>query len=241
MEQNIKALKKCEFRLCSNWHPEKIKYPTGGDNEFTYALHRFYTTFNGETNNDLASDSTIRDNTGVSFRKVNIYVYNNYSIGEYDDCPSDSIWRFEIPVKTNLKIEGVVENTNCSFRDPDYIYYSDPLGQLCQIINDKKKDIYTYVCPQVYLKDLSSSSNRNGEGDEIALTTRTYTLDPGTYEFHAFTPPKDVYASWSLSFDYQYPLRATRSTNTEEGAGLRIASIKNEAYTKHFIILSELI
>ena len=213
---------------------KKIKYPTGGDNEFTYALHRFYTTFNGETNNDLASDSTIRDNTGVSFRKVNIYVYNNYSIGEYDDCPSDSIWRFEIPVKTNLKIEGVVENTNCSFRDPDYIYYSDPLGQLCQIINDKKKDIYTYVCPQVYLKDLSSSSNRNGEGDEIELTTRTYTLDPGTYEFHAFTPPKDVYASWSLSFDYQYPLRATRSTNTEEGAGLRIASIKNEAYTKTF-------
>lgn len=212
-----------------------IQYPTGGKSEFEYELNNFGTTFGNRTNNDLGNGivTNPEETQWVTSRTENICVYNNYSIGEYPDFPSDTLWRFELPVKTIITITGRVENTNPTLRDPDYVYYQDPLGELYQISPTQKR-YFTNVCPSVYLKEVGSTTNYDGEGDELPLVSRGYTLEPGTYEFHAYRPPKDVLADWMIVLDYQSPIRKSRSLNAESGAGLRIAKIKSDAVTKTY-------
>lgn len=214
---------------------KSIEYPTGGKSEFEYELNHFGITFGNRTNNDLGGEFVTNpdESQWVTFRTENICVYNNYSKGEYPDYPSDTIFRFELPVKTKITITGRVENTNCTFRDPNYMYNSDPLGELYQISPTKKK-YFTDVCPAVYLKETGSSTNYDGEGDELPLFPRSYMLEPGTYEFHAYRPPKDVLADWQIILDYQSPVRKTRSSYIESGAGLRIAKIRTDAVTKTY-------
>ena len=209
---------------------ESIKYPTGGKCEFEYECNQFGVTFENRTNNDLAQDGSNKDNWGVTYRTANICVYNNYVMGKYDEFPTDSVWTFTLPVKTKFIVQGTVENANPSFRDPNYIYKSTPLGELYQLSPTKKK-FFTEVCPCVYLKSIT---NYDGEGDEISLNSRTYTLEAGTYEFHAYAPPKDVMADWKITLDYQSPIRKMRAYSLENGAGLRISKIRTDAVTRTY-------
>jgi|GEM_PF-703790 len=198
-----------------------ITYPLGGVEEFTYESNTIPSGyFETHTADEASSTAT-----------VNVPVYNNYILNEYPDNPSNQTYSFELQGRTIVKIRCRLENV-WGQRDPSYNYYNFnyPLGKLRRT-GSSPQTYYTYECPFVY-----SSSIYQGEGSEITLVERSFTLEAGTYEFEAYTPPKDVLADWQLYMDYQY--RPIINSNTPmtlyNGGGIRIKEIKNEAKIRKF-------
>jgi hypothetical protein len=172
----------------------KINYPTGGYAQFSYELNTF-------DNNSF--DINIPKIPDIKDKYVNIPVYNNYRMNAHDYPPHD-IYRFEVPGTTTIIIRCTLENEYSPFKDPDYAYYhynDNPLGQFRKI-EPTKKTYITYECPYVFNTGLPFNYpiSQRGEGGEIELITKEYTLDKGVYEFEAYTPPKDVVAYWQLEY-----------------------------------------
>lgn len=198
-----------------------IIYPTGGKEEFIYESNTFPGGYFDAHTNDPSSSTA----------SVNLPVYNNHIMNEYPDIPPQRVYSFELQGQTTVKVKCRLENV-WGQRDPNYNYnnFNYPLGKLRKT-GTSPHNYYTYECPFVY-----SQSIYQGEGSEITLTDRSFTLEAGTYEFEAYTPPKDVLADWQLNMDYLYTPIITPGTPVGfySGAGIRIKEIKNEAKIRKF-------
>ncbi len=220
---------------------QRIQYPTGGYAHFTYEGNDVGIYYDAITNNDTAldndgpqpgePDSTVTEPWNQSYSVVTIGICNNYVVNEHPDLPSDSTLTFTLTGTTQIGLECHLENHDCYFRDPDYQYYSQPLGHLKRISSPTQTFI-TYECPFVF--ERGSGNLSQGEGCEVDVIRHWYTLSPGTYEFKAYCPPKDVSAEWKLTFDRKSPLRARAAGSSGKGGGLRIASIETNGGTRTF-------
>ncbi|WP_180908677.1 hypothetical protein, partial [Flavobacterium salmonis] len=194
---------------------KKITYPTGGSADFKFESNiipsGFFSTYTAD-----AESST---------KTVYKSVYNPYTA--QGSGPSQDVYRFEIKGKTILTIDCNLENY-WGQKDPTYNYNQSnyPLGVLRRI-TPSPTTLYTYICPYVY-----DESIYLGEGTEASLTQRQFTLQAGTYELVAATPPKDVQVSWKLYFDYFYTENPL--TSYFDGGGIRISEIKTDAKIRKF-------
>lgn len=212
----------------------QIQYPTRGYARFTYELNRFNRYFSYITNNNTALDRSEADEEGISgvSSLIDRYltVYNDYVIHAHTNLPSEHTDTITITGRTLITIDCHMENHQCDFRDPDYFYHNSsqqPLARLRRLTPSAYTYI-TYECP--YIFEGSTGDLIVGEGCEVDLTPRSFWLEAGTYEFKAFCPPKDVDAQWHLNLDRQ----TIRSSNTEQGGGLRIRSIETNNSTRYF-------
>ena len=216
----------------------QIQYPTGGYARFTYESNTIGYYYSSITNNDTAIDNTptpgnpdITEPWNTSYGVSHISVYNNYVLDQHPDLPSDSTLTFTLTGMTQIELECHLENHDCYFRDPDYQYYNQPLGHLRRVSSPTQTFI-TYECPYVFERGNGSLSQ--GEGCEVDVSPHWYTLSPGTYEFKAYCPPKDVNAEWTITFDRQTPLRARAVRSADRGGGLRIAAIETNSGMRTF-------
>lgn len=230
LSNNIKypgASKNANFNYVIRGTLREIVYPTGGKTEFEYESNTFPSGI---------FQSTVPDQS-TSVEYVNLPVYNNYIMNQHD-YPSDTIYRFDIQGKTELRIRCTVENENSSYKDPQYNYYHaslNPLGILKRV-SPSSYTYYTYECPYVFDRSLiypNGPVSEKGEGGEIELTERMFTLTEGVYEFKAFKPPKDVVAYWQLNINRLYPPVIDPSTPME-GGGIRISQIISESKIRKF-------
>jgi YD repeat-containing protein len=195
---------------------KKITYPTGGTAEYKYEPH--LTTsgyFEGATYEPLTIfNSTIKD----------IPVYNFFSINPYPEVyPSSYVHTFQIKTPTTLKMTCSMESSTGQI-DPyyDYNITNNPLGRLRKI-SPSATTLYTYSCPRVY------DSGPYAEGSEIKLLDKEISLSIGTYEFIAYTPPRNVQAYWRLFYREDYNPMA----NYQMG-GIRINEIITDAKRRRF-------
>lgn len=213
----------------------QIKYPTGGYARFVYELNEIGYYYSSNTNNDAAADQ--EDNPdepepwNLSHGVMHINVCNNYVINEHPDLEAEESFTFTLTGRTQIELECHLENHDCYFRDPDYLYHNQPLGWLKRT-STPATTVITYECPCVY--ERGNGDLASGEGCEVDVIPHWYTLDPGTYEFKACRPPKDVSAEWRLTFDRQVPVRARALRKADRGGGLRIASIETNSGTRTF-------
>lgn len=201
----------------------KITYPTGGTIEYKFESNTFSSPY---------LETNTRESTYSSSNLTNLPVFNNYvSNDSFMDYPSQDKHTFEIYTETTIKIKCQLENV-MGTRDLGYSYesYGNPLGELRRI-SPIPNNIFTYVCPPVW--DWSISQPQ-GEGGEITLPERQFTLQPGVYEFEAFTPPNDVYAGWQLFIDNFNPLPTGTLPGPYFGGGIRIKEIKTDAKSRYF-------
>lgn len=206
---------------------KKITYPTGGTAEFKFESNTIGSPyFETHTYEPItaATSNIIKD----------LPVYNYYSSNAYEEYPLSQIYNFQINVPTTLKITCSLENTT-GLVDTDYNYHSangSPLGKLRKI-TPTSSTLYTYECPYVFD---STTQYPQGEGNEITLNDKEFTLDVGTYEFTAYTPPKNVLAYWRLYYqDVYIPPTPGIPTNTIYAVGgIRISEIKTDAKTRKF-------
>lgn len=213
---------------------EQIQYPTGGYARFTYELNKFGRYYSFITNNNTAADYTGNENEGTggaSLTGFQVSVYNDYVVHEHPNLPSEHTETFQLTGRTLVTMECHMENHDCYFRDPDYVYHdavSQPLAHLKRL-SPTAGTIYTYECPYVF--ERGAGNLQFGEGCEVDLTAKSFTLEAGTYEFKAYCPPKDVDAEWHVTLD-----RQTINSNygPEEGGGLRIHTIETNAGTRYF-------
>jgi len=195
---------------------KKITYPTGGTSEFKF-----------EGNNIESSgwfDTYTRD-TQSSIKTEYLSVYNYYSIDEFPNLPSENVYRFELKGSTKLYINCSLENFSGQ-KDQNYSYYGSPLGELRKI-SPSSANYYTYDCPFVYDESIT-----NGEGSEVSLTERMFTLEAGIYEFEAYSPPKDVLVQWNLFFNYLYNPLVFSSPYAI--GGIRVKEIVTDEKIRHF-------
>ncbi len=217
---------------------KQVQYPTGGYARFTYELNNYHAYFSLITNNETAEDYEGNSGSGGGGSGGDPYlygyqlaVYNDYIVHEHPNLPSEDSVTINITGRTLITIDCHMENHDCYFRDPDYYYHDSsmqPLGRLRRI-SPSSYTYITYECPYVF--ERGSGNLSVGEGCEVDLTSRSFWLEAGTYEFKAFCPPKDVDAEWHLTLDRQ-TLRYGRSG--EEGGGLRIAEIETNDSHRYF-------
>lgn len=204
---------------------KKITYPTGGTAEFKYEGHKISSGyFETHTYEPLAVDNS----NSVKY----LPVFNNYSTSTYDQYPTSEVYSFQIDAPTTLKITCSLENTT-GLVDTNYSYQNatvNPLGKLRKI-NPATNTLYTYPCPHIY--DATTQYSQ-GQGSEIALTDKEFTLDVGTYEFTAYTPPKNVLTYWTLLYQNVLILTPGIPTDPYTGGGIRISEIKTDAKIRKF-------
>ncbi len=203
---------------------KKITYPTKGEAEFKY-----------ESNTILGgyfASHTIDSTSGIN-SIVNLPVYNYHSMfpdGFEELPPSQNVHTFTVEPQsqTTIKIVSSVVSSS-GVKDNAYFYGStgNPLGRLKRI-TPNAHTYYTYYCPYVY--EYSYPNATEGQGSEIVFPDREYVLGPGTYEFIAYTPPKDVLVSWQL-FLHTPSLLGEAISNV---GGIRIKEIKTDAKTRKF-------
>ncbi|WP_428233170.1 hypothetical protein [Flavobacterium sp.] len=202
---------------------KKITYPTGGTSEYKY-----------EPN--LISAGYFQNNTYevpppfTNYFAADLPVYNYYSSNPYQDIyPPSRVYTFQITNPTTLTITGNLENSRGAI-DPNY-YYRDPnlnpLGRIRKI-SPTTNTLYTYDCPHLY--EFVHGSAPFGQGSEASVPIKQYALDAGTYEFTAYTPPRDVLASWRL----YYETTAPSPTSNYTAAGIRISEIITDAKRRRF-------
>lgn len=203
----------------------KITYPTGGITEFKYEANKLSSGyFEGNTYEPVStSNSTM----------TAIDVYNYYSVNPYPELyPPSQVYNFQINSLTNIKITGSLENSTGN-RDPNYDYRNinrNPLGRLSKI-SPISNTLYTYDCPHIYDP---SPTETLGIGSEVTLTEKEFTLDPGNYEFIAYTPPIDVLVNWRiLSRTDATPQHEVPSVPIDVG-GIRISEIKTDSKIRRF-------
>lgn len=209
---------------------KKITYPTGGVAEYTFESNTTTTGFHLQGNTYEWLPPT--GNNLLSLDVFNYHVSSDYELYSY--LPRQEINTFVIEQQTKVKINCELENTMMAM-DPTYYYDtpSHPLGRLRRI-SPTTSIQYTYSCP--FLFDYSPSTPL-GQGSEINLTEREFILVPGTYEFEAYQPPRDVLASWRLHFDRPLPTQeppTSGATWPYKGGGIRISQIKTDAKTRKF-------
>jgi len=197
---------------------KKITYPTGGIEEFTYESNTMPPGYFRASTADRSSSTAT----------VYLPVYNGYVLHEYPEVPSQRVYAFELQGKTTITITCRLEN-GWGQNDPNYNYNS-PLGRLRKI-GSSPITYYSSTWPFVY-----SESIYQGEGTEITLNDRQFTLEAGSYEFEAYTPPKEVFVEWHLYFDYLYGPVITPGTPqvSFDAGGIRISEIKNDAKIRKF-------
>ena len=201
---------------------KKITYPTGGEAEFTFESNTIPSGYFETHTYDPASTYTI-----------DLPVYNYYSVAPWDEnTPSQDVYSFEIVTQTTLRIACSLENQS-TLNDPDYVYNSSPLGSLKRI-TPSLQTLHTYVCPYVYDNLPSTPPYNQGQGSELTLNELEFTLEAGTYEFIAHTPPKDVQASWRLFFREHFIITPGTPLVPFEAGGIRISEIKTDAKTRKF-------
>ncbi|WP_140487127.1 RHS repeat protein [Flavobacterium sp. GSA192] len=204
---------------------KKISYPTGGNSEFKFESN----TFSSSYFEDNTYEASHTDPYSVY---KNLSVFNNYISNDYVyvEYPNQDTYTFQIEQETTIKINCTLENV-LGTRDLTYNYesYGNPLGELRKV-SPTATSIFTYTCPPVWE---STSSQPQGEGSEIILVERHFTLQPGTYEFKAYTPPRDVYAGWTLYYDkYVLPTNGV-SHGPYNGGGIRIKEIVDSKIKKY--------
>ncbi|MNQ38883.1 hypothetical protein D3C85_524770 [compost metagenome] len=200
---------------------KKITYPTGGTVEYKFESNTIPTGyFETHTYEPIStSNSIIKD----------LPVYNHYSVNSYPDLPPSQVYTFQINAPTTLKISGSLENST-GLVDPTYNYRnttSNPLGRLRKI-SPAVSTLYTYDCPYVY------DSGSQAQGSEITLNDREFTLDVGTYEFTAYTPPRDVLAYWRLYYQDVVVLTPGIPKPAYDLGGIRVSEIKTDAKIRRF-------
>ncbi|MFC5981235.1 hypothetical protein, partial [Flavobacterium salmonis] len=199
----------------------KITYPTGGTAEFKFESNIIPSGYFKTYTADIES----------STNDVRVDVYKHYIMNEFPNALSQDIYRFEIKGKTELTIGCYMENF-WRLKDPTYNYDHPnyPLGVLKRI-SPAPATLYSQVCPYIF-----SESTFPGQGVEITMQPKKIILEAGTYEFVANTPPKDVYASWKLHFDYLYTPIITNGNQPPDydGGGIRISEIKTDAKIRKF-------
>jgi len=201
---------------------KRITYPTGGFAEFKFESNKMPSGyFETHTYDPLSTqNSTI----------VDLPVFNSISNASYE-YPSQDTHTFVINNPTTIKISCDLENTNGTpDLNYDYNSTSNPLGRLRKI-SPTSSTIYSYVCPYVFGTSYSISNQIYGQGEEVTLTEQEFTLDAGTYEFIAYTPPKDVLAYWRFLIQENFYITPGATYNA---GGIRISEIKTDAKTRKF-------
>lgn len=204
---------------------KKITYPTGGTAEYKYEPH-------------LVSAGYFEDNTYeppppfTDGLPEDLPVYNYYSTNPYQDLyPPSRVYTFQITNPTILTITGSLENSTGAI-DLNY-YYRDsnlnPLGRIRKI-SPTANTLYTYDCPHLY--EFVYGSAPLGQGSEASVPIKQYALDAGTYEFTAYTPPKDVLAYWRLYYDRGTSPGTPASSYKQ--VGIRINEIITDAKRRRF-------
>lgn len=221
LSNNVKYLgvkKDANFQYALIGTLKSITYPTRGVEEYVYESHTIpFGYFETHTADEASSTST-----------VTLPVYKSYIYNEYPDIPDNRIHSFELLGQTFITIKGRVENI-WGQRDPDYIYNSTPLGKLRRV-SPTPQHYTTYECPPVFFTSIPQ-----GQGEELMLTERGFTLEAGTYEFEAYPPPKEVLADWQLHFSYSYrPTPQIPPEGVTKGGGIRIKEIRNQAKVRNF-------
>lgn len=205
---------------------KKITYPAGGTAEYKYEPHLIPSGyFESHTYEPLSVTNSIVED---------IPVYNKYSVeylwGEY---PSSRVYTFQISSPTTLKITGSLESSTGT-KDPTYEYRNsavNPLGRIRKI-SPAVSTLFTYECPHVY--EYVNGSAPLGQGSEASLVVKEYALDAGTYEFTAYTPPRDVLAYWRLYYQNTIIRTPGVPAPNYKAGGIRISEIKTDAKTRRF-------
>lgn len=198
---------------------KKISYPTGGTAEYKFEQNTvsssYYDTY------------TYEAPTTTNSQYVDLPAFNNYSSGSFPDIPPTQNYTFQVSSPITIKVTASLEN-QVGNQDPTYLYESNnnPLGRL-QKISPVSNVVYTYPCPNVY------SNGYQPQGSEITLTERQFTLDAGTYQFTAFTPPRDVYAFWRI-FIPGSTTQPVSQTDPSKTGGIRISEIITDEKNRRF-------
>ncbi|MHC0446325.1 hypothetical protein ACWA1F_13025 [Flavobacterium sp. 3-218] len=204
---------------------KKITYPTGGTAEYKYEPNLIPAGYFQNNTYEVPPPFT-------NYLQEDLPVYNYYSTNPYQDLyPPSRVYTFQITNPTTLTITGNLENSTGAI-DPSYYYgnsNSNPLGRIRKI-SPSLNTLYTYDCPHIY--EFVHGSAPLGQGSEASVPIKQYTLDPGTYEFTAYTPPKDVLAYWRLY--YENTTTTPSPTSNYTAAGIRISEIITDAKRRRF-------
>ncbi len=228
---NLNGVKKTSnFEFAKIGTLKKITYPTSGSTEFEYEGNKISDAF--YKTRVSGSD----DNTAQTPPLINIPVYHNHNMNQYE-YDSEHTYQFELFVKTELIIKCNLLNESTQ-KDADYHYYNSQLNPLAVLrrISPNSQEYHRYECPFVFG---SGSTNgpiiEIGEGSEIDMVEKFFTLEPGVYEFHAYTPPKEVLAAWQLLFNNLAPIVFPgHNFGLVDGGGIRIKSITDNSKKREF-------
>ena len=209
---------------------KRINYPTGGSAEYKFESNTISTSYlESHTYEWLPPTS----NNLLRADVFNYYISVDHEL--YSELPAQETLTFVIEQQTKLKINCELENTMGTMDNTyDYDSHGTHLGQLRRI-NPTQSTLHSYKCP--FLWD-GTQNGHLGQGNEAILPEREFTLEPGTYEFEAYQPPRDVLASWRLHFDRPLPAldpgTGTGSTWPHSAGGIRISEIKTDATVRKF-------
>lgn len=207
---------------------QKITYPARGAAEFKFESNVLSSY--GFFNNYIYDGQT-------NYTIVDLPVYNAYSTYPWDEnTPSQAVHSFEVTTpQTKVRIKCSLTNWGGGIKDPTYWYndsHYNPLGRLRKI-SPTANTVYTYVCPNVYDPSPEYYLDNQGLGTEVDIAEREFSLDPGTYEFIAYKPPRDVEAYWRLTLPP--PVIPVGTPDPPYyGGGIRISEIKTDAKTRKF-------
>jgi len=204
---------------------KKIIFPTGGITEYKYEPNLIPAGY--FQNNTYEAPPPFTNNL-----QVDLPVYNNYSTNPYEDIyPPSRTYTFQISNPTTLTITGNLENSTGAI-DPNF-YYRDsnlnPIGRIRKI-SPTVSTLYTYDSPHIY--EYVYGSAPFGQGSEASVPIKQYAIDPGTYEFTAYTPPKDVLAYWRLY--YENTTTNPNPISNYTPAGIRISEITTDTKRRRF-------
>jgi hypothetical protein len=197
-----------------------IKYPTGEDAVFTYEENEYQ---------PLDFDASIPEK---EYKYQRAQVFNKYQKdGDYTDdnevCKnSPKSTSDTIVIDRTCKMSFSVDMHNLYERneiDPTFTYHdnSSPIGRLKRITS-RQEYIVEFAMP--YFTD-----DGDGDDSEYRYQSDKLTLQPGTYVFDAYTPPRDVCILWNITYEF----KKIYSTPAK-GAGLRIAQIKTGNKIRRF-------